>query len=297
MRARLALFVVAANMLAGCGAQSADPGAGADLQITGGHFRVGALPSPGNGPAVESLQFSSVRVSAGQGDQPLLGVLDASATAVLLALDGDVGYWVVDAGVPQVDAPTLPTFSVIAAFGRLIPSGTRSLIAEAVDVAGHVGPPATQQLTVDGAAVPTGPLVVHLAWSDNADLDLHVVDPDGVEIFFRHPTGYQPPPPPALPDPTAAANAPLLDGDSNGGCVIDGRDQENVVWSMAPMPGHYIVRVDAASLCGTAYADWRVDEILGGSIVATARGEAVSSDTRGDHDLGSGRTALEFDVP
>ena len=297
MRARLALLVAAANALAGCGGQSADPGVAADLQITGGHFRVGALPAAANGPAVESLQFSSARVSAGQGDQPLLGVLDASATAVLLALDGDVGYWVVDAGVPQPGAPTLPTFSVVAAFGRLIPSGTRSLIAEAVDVAGHVGPPMMQQLAIDGAAVPTGPLVVHLAWSDNADLDLHVVDPDGVEIFFRHPTGYQAPPPPALPDPTAAANAPLLDGDSNGGCVIDGRDQENVVWSMAPTSGHYVVRVDAASLCATAYADWRVDEILDGSIVATARGEAVGADTRGDHDLGSGRTALEFDVP
>ena len=62
------------------------------------------------------------------------------------------------------------------------------------------------------------------------------------------------------PIPTAAANAPLLDGDSNGGCVIDGRDQENVVWSMAPASGHYIVRVDAASLCELAYSDWRVDE-------------------------------------
>jgi hypothetical protein len=290
-------WLVACAMLAGCGAQSADPGVAADLQITGGHFRGGALPSPSGGPSVESLQFSTATVSAGQGDQPILGVLDASASAVILALDGDVGYWVVGAGVPAPDAPTLPTFSVIAAFGRLIPSGTRSLIAEAVDAAGQVGPPTMQQLTVDGAAIPTGPLVVHLAWSNNADLDLHVVDPDGVEIFFRHPTGYQPPPPPALPDPTAAANAPLLDGDSNGGCVIDGRDQENVVWSMAPASGHYVVRVDAASLCGTAYSDWRVDEILGGSIVATARGEAISADTRGDHDLGSGRTALEFDVP
>ncbi|HEY2743910.1 MAG TPA: hypothetical protein VGL86_04785 [Polyangia bacterium] len=296
MRARVTC-VVALVVAAGCGAQSADPGVAADLQIAGGHFRAGALPSPTSGPAVESLQFSAARVSAGQGDQPLLGVLDASATAVLIALDGDVGYWVVGAGVPAPDAPTLPTFSVVAAFGRLVPSGTRTLLAEAVDAAGHVGAPTMQQLTIDGAAIPSGPLVVHLAWSDDADLDLHVVDPDGVEIFFRHPTGYQAPPPPALPDPTAAANAPLLDGDSNGGCVIDGRDQENVVWSMAPVSGHYVVRVDAASLCKTAYADWRVDEILGGSIVATARGEAVSADTRGDHDTGAGRAALAFDVP
>ena len=141
-------------------------------------------------------------------------------------------------------------------------------------------------------------MVVSLSWNGAADLDLHVVDPDGVEIFARHPSGYRPPPPPALPDPTAAMNAPLLDGDSNAGCVIDGRDQENVVWTMAPASGHYVVRVDATSLCGLPYADWRVERARRRRARRAARsGEAIDADTRGTHDAGAGRTALEFDVP
>jgi hypothetical protein len=246
---------------------------------------------------VAALQLSDTRVFAGEDNRPLLGALEPGATAVLLALDGDRGYWIVGAGVPSTDAPTLPTFDVRIGFGRAIAAGTRQLVAEAVDAAGRVGAPEMQPLEVAAATPPSGPLVVQLAWSGDADLDLHVVDPDGVEIFSRHPSGYRAPPPPALPDPTAAAEAPLLDGDANAACVYDGRDQENVVWKLAPAAGHYVVRVDAASLCGAPYADWRVDELVDGAVVASARGEAVDADTRGAHDVGAGRTALEFDVP
>ena len=288
---------VALAALAGCGARSADPGLSADLQVQGGTFAAGALPAPSTGPAVTSLQFSDAHVFAGESDRPLLGSLDPSATAVLLALDGDRGYWIVGAGVPTTDAPTLPTFDVRLAFSRLIQSGARQLLAEAVDGAGHAGAPSMFALDVSGASLPSGPMVIHLAWNDDADLDLHVIDPDGAEIWSRHPTGYEPPPPPALPDPNGPANAPFLDGDSNSGCVIDGRDQENVIWTQAPASGHYIVRVDAASLCGLPYADWRVDRVVDGSVVGSAGGEALDSDTRGTHDAGDGRTALEFDVP
>jgi len=292
-----ALALAVAALAAGCAARSADPGLSADLQVAGASFAAGALPSPSAGPAVQALQFSDAHVFAGESDRPLLGALDPSATAVLLALDGDRGYWIAGAGVPSTDAPTLPTFDVRVGFSRLIQSGARRLVAEAVDGAGHVGAPATFALDVSAAALPAGPMVIHLAWNGDADLDLHVVDPDGAEIWSRHPTGYQQPPPPALPDPNGPATAPFLDGDSNAACVIDGRNEENVVWRMAPASGHYVVRVDAASLCGLPYSDWRVDRVVDGGVVASAGGEAIDSDTRGAHDAGAGRTALEFDVP
>ena len=292
-----AIACAALALVCGCASRSADPGLDADLQITGGAFVRGALPAPSGGPAVQALQFSDAHVFAGDGERPLLGALDPSATAVLLALDGDRGYWIVGAGVPATDAPTLPRFDVRAAFSRLIAGGTRQLLAEAVDGRGHAGAPVTQPIDVSAASLPSGPMVVSLAWNGSADLDLHVVDPDGVEIFARHPSGYRPPPPPALPDPTAAMNAPFLDDDSNAGCTIDGRDQENVVWTQPPASGHYVVRVDATSLCGGPYADWRVQRFVDGALAATAGGEAVDADTRGTHDAGAGRTALEFEVP
>lgn len=295
MRKLAALAVIVA--WAGCASHSADPGFDADLQIVGGSFTRGALPAPSGGPSVQALQFSDSRVVAGESERPLLGVLDSTANSVLLALDGDRGYWVAVAGVPSTDDPTLPRFDVRAGFSRLIAAGTRTLMAAAVDAHGHVGTPAKMQLDVGAAPVPAGPMVISLSWNGSADLDLHVVDPDGVEIFARHPSGYRPPPPPAIPDPTAADNAPLLDDDSNAACVVDARDQENVVWKLAPASGHYVVRVDAASLCGLPYADWRVDRVVDGAAVASASGEAIDADTRGEHDAGAGRTALEFDVP
>ena len=290
-------WVIAVALLAGCASRSSDPGFDADLQITGGTFTRGVPPAPSGGPAVQALQFSDAHVFAGEGERPLLGALDPSATAVLLSLDGDRGYWIVGAGVPSTDDPTLPRFDVRAAFSRLIAGGTRTLRAQAVDAEGRLGDPKEQAVDVSAASVPSGPMVVSLGWNGNADLDLHVIDPDGVEIFSRHPSGYRPPPPPALPDPTAAENAPLLDIDSNAQCVIDGRNQENVVWKLAPASGHYIVRVDAASLCGLPDSDWRVDQLVDGAVMHTARGEAIDADTRGEHDAGAGRTALEFDVP
>jgi hypothetical protein len=290
-------LAAASLLLAGCASRSADPGFDADLQIVGGSFVRGAPPAAADGPAVQALQFSDAHVFAGEGERPLLGSLDPTATSVLLSLDGDRGYWIVGAGVPSTDDPTLPRFDVRAGFSRLIAGGTRTLRAQAIDARGHAGAAKEQQVDVSAAAVPSGPMVVSLAWNGNADLDLHVVDPDGVEIFSRHPSGYRPPPPPAIPDPTAADNAPLLDLDSNAGCVIDGHDQEDVVWKLAPASGHYIVRVDAASLCGLPYSDWRVEQLVDGAVVLSASGEAVDADTRGEHDAGAGRTALEFDVP
>jgi hypothetical protein len=274
--ALVAMMAVIA-VFAGCGV-SPDPGLSADLQVEGARFSTGAPAAGGDGPAVRGLQLADAHIAAGAHDRPLLGQLDRSATAVTLRLDGDRGYWIVPAGVPATEAPTLPTFDVRLAFARTLPTGARTLIAQAVDADGHVGPPSTLALDIAGAALPSGAMVVHLEWRGTADLDLHLVDPFGIETWARHPNG-------------------LLDVDSNAQCVFDGRDQENIVFTAPPPPGHYIVRVDAFSLCGAALADWRVDVLRDGAVVATASGEAGDSDTREAHDKGAGRTALELDVP
>jgi hypothetical protein len=290
---------VALLMASGCGpVASSDPGRAAALQVAGAQFVPGAPPAAGQGaPAVRSLQFSDASVIAGAANRPLLGALDATATAVALDLEGDGGYWIVPAGVPSADAPALPTFAAQVAFAPTLPTGTRTLAARAVDAAGHFGAPLTQPVAIDGVTVPSGAMVIHLGWSGRADLDLHIVDPDGVEIWARHPSGYQAPPPPALPDPVAAAMAAQLDADSNGGCIFDGRDQENVVYASAPASGHYVVRVDAVSLCGAVFADWQVTVLVDGATRAGASGEAVDADTQGSHAGGAGRTAVTFDLP
>jgi hypothetical protein len=137
--------------------------------------------------------------------------------------------------------------------------------------------------------------VVSLRWDTESDLDLHVVDPAGEEVWARNPNSYTPTPG-TPPDPDGPAKGGMLDFDSNAACVIDGRRAENVAWHAEPSPGRYLVRVDAASLCGAPAARWEVEAILDGRSLGRAEGISTDADTRGPHDRGAGALALELDV-
>jgi uncharacterized protein YfaP (DUF2135 family) len=115
----------------------------------------------------------------------------------------------------------------------------------------------------------------------NADLDLHVVDPAGVEIWAKH----------------ISDSGGVLDFDSNSNCVIDGRRQEDVVWMAPPPPGHYLVRVDTYSLCSETFANWTVGVTLDGAVIAAAEGVGRDSDASlYAHEQGAGVLATQFDV-
>jgi len=69
-----------------------------------------------------------------------------------------------------------------------------------------------------------GDVQVTLTWSNEADLDLHVIDPDGEEIFWSHP---------------GSASGGILDYDD-----IDGYGPENIYWPESSAPdGDYYVYV------------------------------------------------------
>ena len=87
-----------------------------------------------------------------------------------------------------------------------------------------------------GLRLGTGDVQVTLLWADGNDLDLHVVDPSGAEIYFSHPNS-----------PTGGT----LDHDDTAGCSSTGTHVENVFWPAggAP-PGSYRVFVKNYSSCG-----------------------------------------------
>ncbi len=277
----------AAILLAGCSSLSSDPGLDAELQIAAAapdataQFNPGAMPGDGAGPKILSLNVSSFNVAPGAIAQPLLGTLDAGATAVAFVLDGDRGWWLLPAGVPDPNSPTMPSFAARMSFARTLAAGPVTLIGRAVDEHGHFGPATTLTLTILATAAPGGGLVVALSWASATDLDLHVVEPSGAEIWSDSPT---------------SATGGVLSLDSNSGCVIDGQDGETASWAQPPS-GHYQVRVDTFSLCGQAVADWRVAVTLDGASLGVASGQSIDADTRGPHQRGSGREALDFDVP
>ena len=288
-------------LAAACGGTTPDAGLSGLLRVEGGMYFPGTLEAaPADavnpGPAVISVFNSLTTVVPGERGKPVSGTVASSATAVALGLSGDRGYFVLLAAPPALDAPDLPTFAATLSFSADLPLGPQTLVVRAADGRGVLGAPAFVPLS-SVLSAPAGALVVSLRWDTESDLDLHVVVPGGVEVWAHNINSYQLPPPGTAVDPLAWQQGGILDFDSNAGCVIDGRRQEDVVWQAAPPAGTYVVRVDTASLCGTPAARWTADAVLNGVSLGAAQGEALPSDVRFSKGAGSGVQALVFDVP
>ena len=295
--ARLAWIAVA--VVPACQGIPVDLGVGAALRVAGAQFLGGDLDAagPGAGPAVVSVFNSLTAVRPGERDKPLTGALAPSATAAAIGMRGNRGFWIVVAGPPALDAPELPTFHASLSLSPDFPAGDLALLVRAVDARGRLGAPAVVPLASMPAHAPDGALVITLAWDTEADLDLHVVTPAGVEVWARNINSYQAPPPGTPSDASAWQAGGILDFDSNAGCVIDGRRQENVVWQVPPPAGTYRVRVNTASLCGATAARWSVRARMGGGDITASQGISVPGDARFSKGPGSGVQAMIFDVP
>lgn len=297
MQRRLVLLAALSVLVSCDDATDADLGSDAQLRVAGAQFFRGGPPEDASGPPVKSVNLSPI-VRPGSVDRSCSGVLDPAATAVALSVDGDVGYWIVRAGIPELSSPGFPTFAASIAFSSSLGAGRRAFVARAVDSGGRFGPPLVRLLDVTPSALPVGKLVVRLSWSAHADLDLHLTDPRGVEIWKRNINSYEPPPPGAPPEPP---NTPhpggILDFDSHAACVPDGRFAENVVYTDKPPSGRYVARVDTASLCNAINVRWRVEAFIDGVSAGAAEGLSTEADAAFQHGRGAGVLALEVDVP
>lgn len=103
----------------------------------------------------------------------------------------------------------------------------------------------------------TGDVQVTLRWSSSADIDLHVFEPDGTEIWFSE------------PGPTATGGR--LDVDSNVGCEQEA-SVENVFWPDGEMPlGGYRVVVTGYEVDGCGGGDY--------TLTANVRGVTLLDET------------------
>lgn len=282
-----------AALCLGCTGIEADPGADALLQVGAAQFVAGSFTA-GAGPAITGIDNPLNTARPGEVARPIGGSLAPGATAVLIELEGDRGHWVKVAGAPDVASPEQPTFAVQLAFAHRLRVSPVVLRLAAVDADGRVGPAQTVSLRLDPELQPAGALVVGLRWDTDADLDLRVVGPDGVEIFARNPSAAGDDNPGLPPTADQLATAGRLDRDSNARCVIDGVRREHVIWAASPPVGRYVVRVDTPSLCGQVAARWQVFVQRDGQVIASAEGVSTPTDTRFAHDLGAGVLALEF---
>ena len=114
-----------------------------------------------------------------------------------------------------------------------------------------VGP--TPELTVPpGIDLGSGDVQVTLIWSNGADLDLHVVDPEGSEIYFGQST---------------SPSGGQIDHDDTAGCGSSGSHVENIFWPAGGAPsGGYEAYVDNFSGCDGA-ASFRLRVTVRGAVV------------------------------
>lgn len=113
----------------------------------------------------------------------------------------------------------------------------------------------------------TGTVQATLRWTGTADMDLHVVDANGNEIYF------------------AASTSPSggeLDLDKIPGCDSGdtGPHTENIFWESDAPPGEYTVWVLDYSSCGVP-TDYSLQVVVGGSTVVSETGTISEDATEG----------------
>jgi hypothetical protein len=307
--AALATFAILAG---GCDSgASPDPGVTALMRLsgTGVQFVPGTLTTDpmADAPTMQAISISTNVVFPGATGRPLSGSALGSH-AVLIALDGDSGHWIVPSGQPDTETLGAFDFSATLSVSPLLPldPAKRSLLFRAVDVDGNVGPPLSLDLKVRSLGAADGqPLVVTVEWDTEADLDLklrvpNVNDPSTpIDVWTKHrvalPQLGNSDPPYTDDDVKTAAG---LDYDSNANCVLDGLRRENVVFPAAPAAGQYEVRIDATSLCGQVAARWHAFAVANGTdLLGEAYGQVGDIDTQSSHGPATGTLAFTFQVP
>jgi len=227
----------------------------------------GDAPLAAGGPAA-TVTGVAVMINGGSSQQTVGA--GSGFTRVIVAVEGLTNYYEL----------TLP--GSVASQGVLIganPNAYASNLVFTYAVADGQGVGAYARQQVRFLQVGTGDIQISASWTDTADVDLHVIDPNGEHIYFGH---------------RDAASGGTLDLDANAACtkntLPDGSkayvSNENVVWATGEaIPGTYKVFLDYWSDCGVAKTDWVVTiqragaapQIMTGSFVGLSSG--VPDDT------------------
>ncbi len=139
-------------------------------------------------------------------------------------------------------------------------------------------------ITVSLVQVGTGKLQVSLSWDQANDVDLHLIEPNGFEIYYGDAT---------------SSNGGILDLDSNAACSIDNVNNENITYSDTSVveAGEYIVNIDLWSNCAIPdNTSYYVTAYYEGALLSTSFGENPYSGTFDPQDYEE-VTAMKFNIP
>ncbi|APR79519.1 Hypothetical protein A7982_04866 [Minicystis rosea] len=273
-------LATAVALLSGCEeGYTASRGLYEPFQVQNGQFFSGDLPEGDKGPQITLLNSQNNLLFAGQGGKKISGNAQKGAMAVAARFtDMGSGYWSVPVGAADPATMGELTWDMSCNFSSAIPEGTHTLRFVVSDAEGNWGAPKDLDLTVQSSA-PKGKVVISLRWDSPADLDLHLVNPDGSEIDPKHPNakpidgGTYSDDPYVFPPGTG-----VLNRDSNGSCTQDGLREEDIVFADAPLPGVYLMRVDMFAACSAPAANFVVTVREDGVVKQTIKGRLLDID-------------------
>ena len=286
------LVAAGSFMLAtGCGSDNSSAPSKVTVKdyISGVHVTVGATPDqarrPGDGqpgpkvvlapPATPPVEVTATyhdgtppTGSAGphaagtENSTPLLGqpfrfsvAGDGSFSTVYVWIDGVNGYW-------QVDLPASVSTAELILQLAASPPQTSFSLQTALGANGNVGPAASSPVTTTDLS--RADIAATVTWTGPTDVDLHVVDPNGVEVAYFNPTSPE---------------GGKLNIDSNAGCSVDNVNREIISWPHGTAPrGTYKVWVEYFSDCGEPSTPWTLNVGAAGSngVVSTVPGGSLS---------------------
>ena len=116
----------------------------------------------------------------------------------------------------------------------------------------------------EGCGYQTGNIQITAAWNSPSDIDLHVLDPMGEEIYYAH---------------RNSQSGGVLDRDDT-----TARGPENIYWNAAYTPGRYYVCPESYT-GAVAYATWTLVVVRNG--IEVARRTGVRGGTDGNIACGS----------
>jgi hypothetical protein len=241
------------------------------------YVRVRAANNSGVSPPSNEIV---VVVGACAGPPRSLGVVAQSAGTISIAWQppaaGSPTSYVIFAG-SSPGLSNLVTFDTASPATSLVvpnvPAGSYYVRVSSLSSCGLSAP--SNEVLVFAVAV-AGDVQVSVSWDAPSDVDLHVVEPSGQEIFYGNPT---------------SSTGGQLDVDSNAACSIDGRQIENIRWSGRAPAGQYIVRVDYWDSCDVGRTNYLVT-VRQGASTRTFPGLFTGE---GDHGgAGSGVTITTF---
>jgi hypothetical protein len=216
------------------------------VEVGGGDFTVGVPPAgadagvadAGSEPRIVSLTGPEAVTNGGSIILQVRVSPPVASPKFVVGLDGDTGYHTVTGSDPDGDG----VYDISVQVAAEATQTSLGFSVALLDAEGNAGP--YQRLQVELVHSGTGDVKVTLSFDRLHDLDLHVIEPSGDEIYYER---------------TVTGSGGQLDLDSGSHCMPSPANSENVFWPPGGAPaGTYKVSVQNFQQCSPGPIAFRV---------------------------------------